>query len=100
MIDFEDAVRIALENVEKLVKGAKNPVPEEALLSSDGKFYEVTVSYDLDGPGAFDTLNPSSKDASNLLTLAAIMGRRKEYKVFLINSENGNFGGFRRYKEG
>lgn len=45
MIDFDEAIRIAQENVVKLVKGAKNLVLEGALISADNTRYEVTISY-------------------------------------------------------
>ncbi|MBI6852288.1 hypothetical protein YA0002_05875 [Pseudomonas cichorii] len=95
MIDFDQAVSIAYANIEKLVPGAKNIVLEGAIISDDGKQYEVTYSYDLDRP---NLTNPALKSDTGLYALANLLGKRKEYKIFLVDI-NGKFRGFKRYKE-
>jgi len=97
MIDFEQAIKIAQDNVEKLVKGARNFVLEGALISSDNKLYEIAISYDLGSVGGLEL--PKKKDSTNLATLASLLGKRREYKVFLVDSQTGQFRGFKKYKE-
>ncbi len=99
MIDFDKAISVAHENVTKLVKGAKNLVLEGVLISSDNKLYEVTYSYDLERQADFDILKGKTTKAANLVTLASLMGKRREYKVFLVDSKSGQFRGFKNYKE-
>lgn len=93
-LDFDTAVQVARSNVEKLVPKAKNVTLEEAMISSDGKLYEVTFSYDLDREE-----NPLGVRSDNISKLASLMGRRREYKVFLVDAYSKEFRGFRTYKE-
>lgn len=94
MISFNKAIAIAQENVNQLVPGAQNIVLEEIIISDDEKMYEVTLSYDLERP----LTNPAPGTKPGALSgLAYILGKRKEYKVFLID-RNGQFRGFKRYK--
>ncbi|WEZ86486.1 hypothetical protein P3R38_13250 [Pseudomonas sp. NyZ480] len=94
-VDFNSAVSVARENVKTLVPSAENLTLEEALISQDGKMYEVTFSYDLDrdNPLRFGIA------PDNISRLASLMGRRREYKVFLVDAHTGEFRGFRKYKE-
>ncbi|MBK0057033.1 hypothetical protein IAE40_00185 [Pseudomonas sp. S44] len=93
-LDFDRAVQVARGNVEKLVPKAKNVTLEEAMTSSDGKLYEVTFSYDIDREDNFYGIAPD-----NISKLASLMGRRREYKVFLVDAFTYEFRGFRTYKE-
>lgn len=99
MIEFDEAIRIAQENAEKLVKGAKNLVLEGVLISADDKLYEITISYDLDGPDSLKIQNESNGEMQNIIALASIMRKRREYKVFLVDKRDGQFRGFKNYKE-
>jgi len=96
MIEFEEAINVATTNAKSLVKGASDFELEGVLLSNDEKLYEVTLSYNLSGKNPLDLENNSS---SGLIQLATLMGRRREYKVFLVDSSNGNFKGFKTYKD-
>lgn len=93
-LDFDKAVKVARSNVETLVPRAKNVTLEEAMTSSDGKLYEVTFSYDIDRED-----NLLGVGVDNISKLASLMGRRREYKVFLVDASNYEFRGFRTYKE-
>lgn len=99
MIDFDMAISVAYENVTKLVKGAKNLVLEGVLISSDNKLYEVTYSYDLERQDELGLPKGRATKTSNLMVLASLMGKRREYKVFLVDSNSGQFRGFKNYKE-
>ncbi|MFJ4066623.1 hypothetical protein ACIPW4_15210 [Pseudomonas sp. NPDC089996] len=96
MIDFDKAISVAEANVKKLVKTATNLEVEGALISSDGKLYEVTFSYDRLSPDA-DALPDGTPNTFK--TLANLLSKRREYKVFLIDSETGEFKGFKSQKE-
>ncbi|OJT30932.1 MULTISPECIES: hypothetical protein [Pseudomonas] len=93
-LDFDRAVKVARGNVEKLVPKAKNVTLEEAMTSADGRLYEVTFSYDIDRE---DNLFGVGTD--NISKLASLMGRRREYKIFLVDADSYSFRGFRNYKE-
>ncbi|MBD8570707.1 hypothetical protein IFT86_16925 [Pseudomonas syringae] len=93
-LNFDKAVTVARNNVEKLVKNAKNITLEEAMISADGRLYEVTFSYDID-----KTNNSLSVGSDNISKLASLMGRRRDYKIFLVDADNYSFRGFRNYKE-
>lgn len=95
MIDFNAAIYTAYENINQLVKQAENITLEEAILNKDKTQYEITLSYDLNNAYA-DALNPIPKTDS-LYRLATVLGKRKQYKVFLIDVD-GTFRGFKRYK--
>ncbi len=100
MISFEKAISVATENAKTLVKSAKNIELEGVVLSQDNRLYEVALSYDLQGKNPLDIDEDSgNRSASNLIRLAAIMGNRREYKVFLVDSNNGQFKGFKNYKD-
>lgn len=100
MIDFKKAIEIATENAKSLVPEAKNFVLEGAVLSSDDRFYEVTLSYDLQGKSPLELENTAgSNTPSNLFQLASLLSRRREYKVFLVDHKDGRFKGFKNYKD-
>lgn len=96
MIEFEKAIEVATNNAKSLVKGASDFELEGVLLSNDEKLYEVTLSYNLSGKSPLDLENNSS---SGLIQLAMLMGHRREYKVFLVDSSSGKFKGFKTYKD-
>lgn len=93
-LDFDKATKVARDNVEKLVPNAKNVTLEEAMISEDRKLYEVTYSYDIDRE-----YNPLGAGIDNISKLAALMGRRREYKIFLVGSDDFQFRGFRNYNK-
>lgn len=99
MIDFDEAIRIAQQNVEKLVKGAKNLVLEGALISADNARYEVAISYELEEDTPPSAPDSTQDTASNLMALVAIMKKRRACKVFLVDSHSGQFRGFKPYTE-
>lgn len=100
MIGFEKAICVATENAKSLVKAASNLELEGVILSSDNKLYEVSISYDLHGKNPLELdEGAGDKVASNLLRLATLMGYRREYKVFLVDSKDGQFKGFKNYKD-
>lgn len=97
MIDFDQAVKIAEENATKLVKNARNFVLEGALISEDNQLFEVTLSYDIERPES--PLLDEPVLGANLAALAKLMGKRREYKVFMVDASNGQFRGFKNSKE-
>lgn len=94
MIEFNKAVQIAQKNVKSLVKNARNIELEGVLISSDNSLYEVSLSYELDGIDPFGGVINNDKEGE-LFQLARMMRYRREYKVFLIDSNTGQFRGFR-----
>ena len=95
MIDFKMAEAAARNGFDDFIKGATNIVLEEIVISDDNSRYEVTFSYDVDRtPSSFS----ETRTRSPFYELAAIMGKRKEYKTFLVSSEAGALKGFKRYK--
>ena len=97
MIDFSKAVDVATENAKSLIKNANNFVLEGVLLSEDGKLYEVSLSYDIQGT---DPLSGADKDSrlpenSGLFQLAQLMRYRREHRVFFVDSDSGKFRGFK-----
>ncbi|MBH8609995.1 hypothetical protein I4N56_002835 [Pseudomonas mohnii] len=97
MVDFDRAIAVAREQVEKLVPGAKDITLEGVLISTDNKLYEVTYSYNLERIPSLP-ISPS-KGLTNIDVLARLVGKRREYKVFLVDFHTGQFRGFKRYKE-
>ncbi|NWA25748.1 hypothetical protein HX866_12690 [Pseudomonas gingeri] len=96
MVDFDRAIAVAREQVERLVPGAKDITLEGVLISSDNKLYEVTYSYNLE---RIPNISRSPKGLTNIDVLANLVGKRREYKVFLVDFQSGQFRGFKRYKE-
>ena len=92
MVDFQEAISIAKKNAKELVSNASNFVLEGVLISNDNKLYEVSLSYDIEGN---DPLNVSNQGNSGLSQLAKLMRYRREYKVFLVNTSDGKFRGFK-----
>ena len=96
-MDFKRAVSIAESNAEKLLPLASDFTLEGVIISNGT--YEVTLSYYLTGKDPLSlTKDDTHKDS--MFELARIMGRRREYKVFIIDAENFSFKGFKAYKEG
>lgn len=90
MIDFAQAINVATDNVHKLVPRAEDITTEGAIISDDGKLYEVTLSYELKGPDFSDM-----KNVNNMWALAQLMSKRREQKIFLIDASSGTFRGFK-----
>jgi hypothetical protein len=98
MISFENAIAVAKSNAVSLLENAQNFALEGVLLSEDSKLYEVSLSYDTQGKDIFSQ-DIKLTENSGLLRLAKIMGYRKEFKVFLVDSKNGKFRGFKNQKD-
>ncbi|WP_346840908.1 hypothetical protein RAL92_21815 [Metapseudomonas otitidis] len=98
MADFKRAIKVAEESVKDIVSGARDIKLEEALISSDGKLYEVTLSYEIGGGADLGAMF-GGQGNPNMKALASLMMKRRENKVFLIDSSNFSFRGFRNYKE-
>jgi hypothetical protein len=92
MVDFQEAISVAIENAGKLIQNAKNFSTEGVLISDDNKLYEVSLSYDIEGK---DPLATTDRGNTGLYQLAKIMLHRREYKVFLIDKYSGEFRGFK-----
>lgn len=97
MIEFEQAIDIAVENVRKLVSSANSVSVEEVVLSQDEKTFEVTLSYKQIGQDKLST-SDNSKGVHMGAALASFMDNRKRYKTFLVDSASGRFKGFKIYK--
>lgn len=97
MIEFNEAIEIAGKKINELVKGAKHVVLEGAVLTPDGGNYEITFSYEVDKGESSNNFAYGGSIPSNVATLAALMGRKRDYKTFIVGG-NGNFKGFKIYK--
>ncbi|MBJ8424348.1 hypothetical protein I6M74_20975 [Acinetobacter bereziniae] len=82
-ITFKDATEIAKRNLVELVENVQDITIEGVDHTNK---YEVVLSYIVDS-------NPDS-DNTGLSSIAKIMGRRREKKLFLI-SDTGTFLGFK-----
>lgn len=94
-MDFKRAIAVAQANAKELVPGAKEFTLEGAIVS--GGDYEITLSYYLSGKSPLE-LDEGSQQ-SNIFKLAALMGSRREYKVFIVDKQNFAFKGFKAYRE-
>ncbi len=90
MIDFKNAIDIANKNAQSLIGKLDNVELESAILSDNNKLYEISLSYERQG-------NDISKQniQTGLAQLASIMSHRRQYKTFLVDSDNGDFKGFK-----
>lgn len=95
MIDFKRAEVVARQGFDDFVTGASNVTLEELVISDDNKRYEVTFSYDVDR-SSNSALGARAK--TPLFELASVLGKRKEFKTFLVSAEDGVLKGFKRYK--
>lgn len=93
-VDFNKAIQVAGAQLQEFVPSATNPEVEEAIISGDDKFYEITFSYEVPPRQA-----PPIIGEKNLSYITALMRQRREYKVFLVDAENFTFRGFRKYTE-
>jgi hypothetical protein len=94
MIEFNKAIQIAKENVQSLISTARNIELEGVLISTDNKTIEVSLSYELDGVDPFGSVIDTDK-RGELFHLAKMLRHRREYKVFLIDANTGQFRGFK-----
>jgi hypothetical protein len=99
MIDFNEAIEVAMDNAKSLIVGARNIGLEGVLLSDNGKLYEVSLSYDLQGKDPLEPQLSDSSGNSNLSQLVKIMSYRKQYKDFLVDSNTGEFRGFKKSRD-
>ncbi|MBT2868501.1 hypothetical protein JQK19_14755 [Chromobacterium violaceum] len=97
MIDFNDAIKVAKENATMLLENADKFALEGVLLSNDGNIYEVTLSYELRGEDPLK-LQGEDKGYGDLYKLATLMSRRRELKVFLVDT-TGRFRGFKNARD-
>ncbi|MDC4563712.1 hypothetical protein NQ786_18500 [Acinetobacter baumannii] len=86
-ISYKQATDLAKQNLVDLVENVKEITVEGIELTDK---YEVTLSYIVD--------NNSNGDSSGLSSIAQIMGRRREKKLFNI-SDDGKFLGFKDAKK-
>lgn len=102
MIEFENAIGVATKNAESLIQNASNFELEGVLISDDGKLIEVALSYDINGRNSLDSAvgNQAKSTNAGLYQLAKIMMQRREHKVFLVDSKNGKFRGFKNLANG
>lgn len=97
MVDFNQAINTAKDNAKALIPGAQNYVLEGVELSSDGKVYEVSLSYDFQGGDTSSGGEVNKGETNNGLSqLIKVLSYRREYKIFLVDSDTGQFKGFRR----
>lgn len=97
MIDFKEAEETARRNFGEFVSGADNVILEEIVISDDNKTYEITFSYDVQR-STMPSVGATTKKSS-LFELANVLGRRREFKTFLVASKDGKLKGFKRYKD-
>lgn len=99
MISFEQAIEIAKKNADSLIEQSQNISLEGVLISEDGKLYEVSLSYDLEGKEPFaDQKNSDEAVGNGLSQLIKVMSYRRQYKTFLVDAKNGEFRGFMKSK--
>ena len=94
-IDFQKAINIAKDELKKIQRDADNVNIEQAIISNDEKLYEITLSYEIISK---DNLSSNEKLPTNLQSLSMLLGRRKIYKTFLINTSDYKFRGFKFFK--
>ena len=97
MIDFENAIDVATKKAKTLIQNANNFTLEGVLLSDDNKLYEVSLSYDIQGA---DPLARINQVKSGLAQLSYLIGYRRENKVFFVDSNSGEFRGFKNQSNG
>ncbi|QHF02457.1 hypothetical protein N015_08555 [Pseudomonas asturiensis] len=95
MIDFKTAEHIARCGFDEFVSGASDISLEELVISDDNKTYEVTFSYDLQRTPL--SVDPTRRKTP-LFELATVLGKRREFKTFLVTADTGKLKGFKRYK--
>lgn len=99
MISFERAIEIATTNASSLIEKSRNISLEGILISEDGKLYEVSLSYDLEGEDPFSAQKNTDEPVGNGLSqLIKVMSYRRQYKTFLVDTRNGDFRGFMKSK--
>ncbi len=90
MIDFKNAIDIANKNAQSLIGELENIELESAILSDNNHLYEISLSYERHH-NEIDNKNLPS----GLAQLAQVMSHRRHYKTFLVDSDNGDFKGFK-----
>lgn len=90
-LNFDKAIQSAIKGAKSMLE-AKEFTLEEALISDDGKLYEITLSYTT----PIEALKGTSFNLQVSNPLMRRLGERKEYRTFLIDSETFSFRGFRR----
>ncbi len=94
-IDFKTAIAKAKDGAMELLGDIQNVNAESVLLSDDSKNYEVTLSYDLKGHDPLSIQKEYADDVSLLEKMIGIMSYRKNYKIFIIDKNNGELKGFK-----
>lgn len=95
-MDFKKAIAVAEKNAKELVPEAYNLTLEGAI-TQDGN-YEITLSYYLSENNSLESATGSDSE-NHLAKLASLMGRRREYKVFMVDEGDFSFKGFKTSKE-
>ena len=104
-VGFDKAIRIAEKNARALISTAKDFELEGIILSKDKKLYEVLLSYEITGEDPLTLHGPdviTAQDVTEKSTLyrfAQLMRHRRQYKTFLVTSEDGQFIGFKKFDE-
>ena len=94
-MNFKKAISVAEKNARDLVPNATSFNLEEAIIS--GEDYEITLSYYLSGKSPLE-LTEAGDENNNIFKLATLVGKRREYKVFIVDKSNFSFKGFKSYK--
>ncbi|MCT7519032.1 hypothetical protein [Aliarcobacter cryaerophilus] len=95
-IDFQKAIDVAKEELKKIQIDATNINIEQAIISDNEKFYEITLSYEI---SLKDNLTSNEeKLPTNLQSLSMLLRKKRIYKTFLINTSNYKFRGFKIFK--
>lgn len=97
MINFKKAIAIAEENLKSLQSNVHDIRVEAAITNDKNDMYEVSLSYRTAGN---DDLNIKD-DTKNtgLAFLIKMSAMNRIYKTFLIKKDDGEFKGFKEYKE-
>ncbi|MDH1507913.1 hypothetical protein [Aeromonas caviae] len=97
MIDFHEAIKIAMNNVTTLIPKATDINLEGAMISADDRLYEINLSYEIPD-NSFESISDEINN-NPLYAMTRLMRKRREQKVFLVNKLDGKFRGFKNFKE-
>lgn len=97
MIDFDKAIKVAKANIGKFLPNITELKLESIIVSEESKLFEITYSYIYEKNE--DDVNAHENGAPNVAAIARIVRMRRYYKVFLVDSVNGEFRGFKNSNE-
>lgn len=93
-ITFEEAINEAEKELKKIQKQADKVIVEQAFITDDNKFYEITFSYEIPpAPG------DDQHSLSGIEGLSFLLTNKRIYKTFLIDALTGEFKGFKIFRE-